>query len=126
VDGVGQLEDGTTDLLAIDDRGGPTVVSEATPRSMPLSALQHGSIDYCRKIAEMAILTDLARHNPGEPEREAAALIETENRIAEAIFNVTNWWHQTIEDDAENTGIQAALLVAQSKRGREKLAGDCL
>jgi two-component system, chemotaxis family, protein-glutamate methylesterase/glutaminase len=95
---TGQLDDGTAGLLAIKDRGGTTVVqepSEATAQSMPLSALHHVSIDHRCTLAEMAILlTYLARDDPSEPElKAAAALMETENRIAEGIFNVADWWH---------------------------------
>jgi two-component system, chemotaxis family, protein-glutamate methylesterase/glutaminase len=95
---TGQFDDGTAGLLAIKDRGGTTIVqepSEATTRSMPLSALQHVGIDHRCKIAEMAVLlAELANDDPADPEPEtAAALMETENRIAEGIFSVADWWH---------------------------------
>lgn len=95
---TGQLDDGTAGLLAIKDRGGTTIVqepSEATAQSMPLSALRHVSIDHRCKLADMAILlTELAKDDPDEVELEpVAALMETENRIADGIFNVADWWH---------------------------------
>jgi two-component system chemotaxis response regulator CheB len=94
---TGQLDDGTAGLLAIKDRGGTTIVqdpSEATAQSMPMSALRHVPIDHRRKIADMAtLLTDLAQDDPAAgPASSTEALLETENRIADGIFYVEDWW----------------------------------
>ena len=94
---TGQLDDGTAGLLTIKDHGGTTIVqepSEATARSMPMSALRHVPIDYRCKVAEMAsLLTMLANDDPsGQPASSLEALSETENRIADGIFNVEDWW----------------------------------
>jgi two-component system, chemotaxis family, protein-glutamate methylesterase/glutaminase len=95
---TGQLDDGTAGLLAIKDRGGTTIVqepSEAAAPSMPTSALRHVPIDHRCGLDEMAkLLTDLARDDPSrvEPEPGSEALIEAENRIAEGVFRVEDWW----------------------------------
>lgn len=95
---TGQLDDGTAGLLAIKDAGGIAIVqepSEATARSMPTSALHHVNVDYCCKLAEMAkLLIALAEDPPAAlgPATERN-LLETENRIAQGIFNVDDWWH---------------------------------
>jgi two-component system chemotaxis response regulator CheB len=94
---TGQLDDGTAGLLAIKDHGGTTIVqepSEATAQSMPLSALRHVPIDHRCKIAEMAVLlSELVEDEPpADPVGPAEALLQTENRIADGIFNVDDWW----------------------------------
>ena len=53
---TGQLDDGTSGLWAIKDRGGVTVVqspSDAPFPSMPLSALQHVHIDHVSDLSSM-------------------------------------------------------------------------
>ncbi len=94
---TGQLNDGTSGLLAIKDRGGFTIVqepSEATARSMPLSAIRHMKVDRVCKLDEMArLFVELAKDDPPpEPEESLQKLMEIENRIAEGIFNVEDWW----------------------------------
>lgn len=94
---TGQLDDGTAGLLAIKDHGGTTMVqepNEATARSMPLSALRHVPIDYRCTLAQMAVrLVELANDDPADVRSEAdVALLEVENRIADGIFNVEDWW----------------------------------
>lgn len=94
---TGQLDDGTAGLLAVKDRGGTAIVqepSEATAPSMPASALRHVPVDHRCKIAEMAtLLTELANDDPADGSKDSAeALLETENRIADGIFNVEDWW----------------------------------
>jgi two-component system chemotaxis response regulator CheB len=94
---TGQLDDGTTGLLAIKDRGGISIVqepAEATAASMPLSAIRHVKIDYRCKLAEIASLfVALANDDPPTDEdRELQKLMEIENRIAEGVFNVEDWW----------------------------------
>ena len=54
---TGQLNDGTVGLLAIKDRGGFAIVqepSEATARSMPLSAIRHMKVDKICTLDQMA------------------------------------------------------------------------
>jgi two-component system chemotaxis response regulator CheB len=91
------LDDGTAGLLAIKDRGGVTIVqdpSEATAPSMPLSAIRHVKIDYLCNLAEMASLLVVLAHDdaPSEAEHDIWKLMEIENRIAEGIFSVEDWW----------------------------------
>lgn len=94
---TGQLNDGTSGLLAIKDRGGFTIVqdpSEATARSMPLSAIRHIKVDKVCTLEYMArLLVVLANDDlPPEPGQSLERLMEIENRIAEGIFNVEDWW----------------------------------
>lgn len=94
---TGQLNDGTSGLLAIKDRGGFTIVqdpSEATSRSMPQSAIRHMKVDKICTLDEMArLFVELANDAPPpEPDQPARRLMEIENRIAEGIFNVDDWW----------------------------------
>ena len=99
---TGQLDDGTSGLISIKDRGGTAIVqdpSEATAASMPQNALAHVTVDHCCKIADMAgLLVDLARDDPPAEAPEIANLIEIENRIAEGIFNVDDWWPARTND----------------------------
>jgi two-component system chemotaxis response regulator CheB len=93
---TGQLNDGTSGLLAIKDRGGFTIVqepSEATARSMPLSAIRHMKVDRICKLKEMArLFVELANDDPPEAGDAVQQLMAIENRIAEGIFNVEDWW----------------------------------
>ena len=94
---TGQLNDGTSGLLAIKDRGGFTIVqepSEATARSMPLSAIRHMKVDKICTLDEMArLFVLLADDDPPEETQETLQkLMEIENRIAEGIFKVEDWW----------------------------------
>lgn len=93
---TGQLNDGTSGLLAIKDRGGFTIVQEpgeATARSMPLSAIQHMKVDRICTLEEMARLFVVLANDAPPPEHGALdKLMEIENRIAEGIFNVEDWW----------------------------------
>lgn len=68
--------------------------SEATAASMPRSALAHVNVDYCCLLAEMAeIFVRLANDDPATPEQgNRDELMEIENRIAEGIFDVHDWW----------------------------------
>ncbi len=94
---TGQLNDGTSGLLTIKDRGGFTIVqepAEATARSMPLSAIRHMKVDRVCTLDEMArLFVELANDAP-PPESSSATerLMEIENRIAEGIFTVEDWW----------------------------------
>ncbi len=94
---TGQLDDGAAGLLAVKDRGGFTIVqepSEATARSMPLSAIRHMKVDRICTLDEMARLFVVLANDapPREPAESLQALMEIENRIAEGIFNVEDWW----------------------------------
>ena len=93
---TGQLNDGTSGLLAIKDRGGFTIVqepSEATARSMPLSAIRHMKVDRVCTLEQMShLLVELANDAPPETEPALEKLMEIENRIAEGVFNVEDWW----------------------------------
>ncbi len=105
---TGQLDDGTAGLLAIKDRGGTTIVqepSEATAASMPLSALAHVPVDFKCKIAEMApLLVRLAKDDPSaEAPPDLDRLMGIENRIADGVFNVDDWW--VLEQMSEPSGL---------------------
>lgn len=93
---TGQLNDGTSGLLAVKDRGGFTIVqepSEATARSMPLSAIRHMKVDRVCTLDEMGrLFVELANDDPPEAEQSLERLMEIENRIAEGIFKVEDWW----------------------------------
>lgn len=121
---TGQLDDGTAGLLAIKDRGGITVVqepSEATAASMPRSALAHVSVDHCCTLAEMArLFVSLANDDPPATGPEALdRLIDIENRIAEGIFSVGDWW--SLEQMSAPSGLncpncRSALYEVGDKR----------
>jgi two-component system chemotaxis response regulator CheB len=94
---TGQLNDGTSGLLAIKDRGGFTIAqdpAEATCPGMPLSAIRHMKVDKICTLDEMArLLVDLANDDPPpETEQSLQTLMQIENRIAEGIFKVHDWW----------------------------------
>ncbi len=94
---TGQLNDGTSGLLTVKDRGGFTIVQEpkeATARSMPLSAIRHMEVDKVCTLEEMArLFVELANDAPPPESQESLnSLMEIENRIAEGIFNVEDWW----------------------------------
>jgi two-component system chemotaxis response regulator CheB len=94
---TGQLNDGTSGLLSIKDRGGFTIVqdpSEATARSMPLSAIQHIQVDKVCTLDEMARLFVVLANDAPPPETTGSLqeLMDIENRIAQGIFNVEDWW----------------------------------
>ncbi|MCA1492197.1 chemotaxis protein CheB [Ensifer sp. NBAIM29] len=93
---TGQLNDGTSGLLAIKDRGGFTIVQEpgeATSRSMPLSAIRHVSVDRVCTLDEMArLFVELANDAPPPDDQTLQRLMQIENRIAGGIFRVEDWW----------------------------------
>lgn len=83
----GSLDDGTAGLRAIKQLGGTAIVQdpeEALFSSMPRSALEHVSVDYCLPVAEIArVLTQLASARAVDEEvREMPHEIDIENRIA--------------------------------------------
>jgi two-component system chemotaxis response regulator CheB len=83
----GQLDDGTAGLWAVKDRGGLAVVQDpqdAVYPSMPLSALQYISADYCLPISKLGPVLDRlvgqsAAQEEGFPVSQALAI---ETRIA--------------------------------------------
>ena len=94
---TGQLNDGTSGLLAIKDRGGFAIVQEpreATASSMLRSAIRHMKVDKVCTLDEMARLFVVLANDapPPETEQSLQRLMEIENRIAEGIFNVEDWW----------------------------------
>lgn len=121
---TGQLDDGTSGLLAIKDRGGTTIVqdpAEATAPSMPLSALRHVPIDHQCTLAKMApLFVALAKDDPAGEEPEALAkLMEIESRIAEGILSVDDWW--ALEQMSAPSGFncpscRSALYELEDKR----------
>jgi two-component system chemotaxis response regulator CheB len=105
---TGQLNDGTSGLLAIQDRGGFTIVQEpgeATARSMPLSAIRHMKVDKVCTLDEMArVFVELANDAPpAETEGSLQKLMEIENRIAEGIFKVEDW--RVLEEMSTPSGL---------------------
>jgi len=72
---------------------------------MPQSALRHVDVDHRCTLDEMAkLLVDLANDAPTEPApRAAEALLETENRIAEGVFNLGDWWR--VEQMSKPSGL---------------------
>ena len=112
---TGQLDDGTAGLLAIKDRGGTAVVqdpSEATAQSMPMSAIQHVAIDYCCKLVEMApLFIKLANDDPAMQARpDLENLMEIENRIADGVFSVDDWWG--LEQMSAPSGLSVRIAAA--------------
>ncbi len=93
---TGQLNDGTSGLLAIKDRGGFTIAqdpAEATARSMPLSAIRHVKVDKVCALDTMAhLLVELAKDAPPKTDESLQRLMEIENRIAEGIFTADDWF----------------------------------
>jgi two-component system chemotaxis response regulator CheB len=92
---TGALDDGTSGLLAIKQQGGIAIVQdpdEALYPSMPQSAIEHVSIDYCLPLAEIGpLLTRLAHDSvqtepPSPPDEE----MQREIRIAAMETNALN------------------------------------
>lgn len=121
---TGQLNDGTSGLLAIKDRGGFTIAqdpAEATARSMPLSAIRHVKVDKVCALDEMArLIIELANDAPppetGDPLQRT---MEIENRIAEGIFTVEDWF--ALEQMSQPSGLncpacQSALYELKDSR----------
>ncbi len=83
---TGQLNDGTSGLLAIKDRGGFTIVPEPKEvTASSLSAIRHMKVDRVCTLHDMATLfVELANDAP-PPESASAIenLMKIENRIAE-------------------------------------------
>jgi two-component system, chemotaxis family, protein-glutamate methylesterase/glutaminase len=83
---TGQLDDGTSGLWAVKDRGGIAVVQsprDAQFPSMPMSALQHVDVDHVVDLEQLPdLLAEVVQQPvPSEP-REVTAAMRTENEIA--------------------------------------------
>jgi two-component system chemotaxis response regulator CheB len=92
---TGALDDGTSGLLAIKQRGGIAVVQDPTDAlypSMPQSALEHVSIDYCLPVVQIGpLLTHLAhKHVPAAQLSPPAEEMQREIRIAAMESNALN------------------------------------
>jgi two-component system chemotaxis response regulator CheB len=60
---------------------------------MPESAIRHMKVDKVCRLSDMASLfVTLATNAPPRTEPSLQTLMEIENRIAEGIFNVEDWW----------------------------------
>jgi two-component system chemotaxis response regulator CheB len=61
---------------------------------MPLSAIRHMTIDKVCTLEEMArLFIELANYAPPpESEQSLQKLMEIENRVAEGIFKLEDWW----------------------------------
>jgi two-component system, chemotaxis family, protein-glutamate methylesterase/glutaminase len=87
---------------------------------MPVSALRHVPVDHCCKLAEIAALfVKLAEDDPPPDERDVENLMAIENRIAEGIFSVDDWWG--LEQMSEPSGLncpncRSALYELNDKR----------
>jgi two-component system chemotaxis response regulator CheB len=83
---TGQLDDGTSGLWAVKDRGGIAVVQ--SPRtalfpSMPMSALQHVAVDHVVDLEQLPeLLMQLALESVPRVPQEVTATMHTENEIA--------------------------------------------
>jgi len=83
---TGELDDGTAGLWSVKYRGGITVVQDpedAAHPSMPRSAANNVSIDYCLPLAEIGPLLVRLADDPFEEESlPPSEKLEIENRIA--------------------------------------------
>jgi two-component system chemotaxis response regulator CheB len=92
---TGALDDGTSGLLAIKQRGGIAVVQdpdEALYPSMPQSAIAHVAVDYCLPLAEIGPLLTRLAHDPVQTESLSppAEEMQREIRIAAMETNGLN------------------------------------
>lgn len=96
---TGSLDDGTAGLLAVKRQGGIAIVQdprEALYPSMPQSALEHVSVDYCLPLIDIAAQI---RHLVGEQVTQeelpqVPAGMEEEVKIAAMETNPTNYHEQ--------------------------------
>ena len=100
----GNLDDGTSGLLAIKRRGGVAVVQdpeEAFFPSMPESAMQHVAVDHVVKLARLAgLLSELAKQPPTEEEQVAFDDAEKDLEYSEIDL-------ERIENPADHPGVLA-------------------
>jgi len=84
---TGDLDDGTSGLWAIKERGGIAIAqdpAEALYPSMPRSAIQHVAVDHVVPIGALAALLATVTSVPleGAPAPQRSAELETEVQIA--------------------------------------------
>ena len=83
---TGQLDDGTSGLWAVKDRGGIAVVQSpqtAQYPSMPMSALQHVDVDHVVDLEQLPeLLMQLAQEPVPRVPQEVTATMHTEHEIA--------------------------------------------
>jgi two-component system chemotaxis response regulator CheB len=100
----GNLDDGTSGLLAIKRRSGVAVVQdpeEAIFSSMPESAMQHVSVDHVVKLARLAgLLSELAKQPPTEEDQ--VALDDAEKDLEYSEIDL-----ERIENPADHPGVLA-------------------
>ena len=100
----GNLDDGTSGLLAIKRRGGIAVVqdpAEAMFSSMPQSAVDHVAVDHVVKLDRMAsLLTELTQQAPGAEDLVSKDDIEKEVEYSEIDL-------ARIDDAADHPGVLA-------------------
>ena len=88
---TGNLDDGTSGLLAIKERGGTTVIqdpADAEAPSMPLSAARHAEIDH--KVPLAAVASLLTRLTTERTELEKRAMPRRPDIEAEVAFHDGN------------------------------------
>lgn len=124
---TGFLDDGTAGLWAIKERGGTAVVQnpeEALAPSMPRSALQHVSVDYCVTLKDMApLLVQLActpvnqkGASPVPKRLETEVKIAKENNALEA--GITQWGEPSLYACPECHGVLLQLKEGNNVRFR--------
>jgi two-component system chemotaxis response regulator CheB len=100
----GNLDDGTSGLLAIKRRGGVAVVQdpeEAIFSSMPESAIQHVAVEHIVKLSRLAaLLGELATRPPTEEEQVAFDDAEKDLEYSEIDL-------ERIENPADHPGVLA-------------------
>jgi two-component system, chemotaxis family, protein-glutamate methylesterase/glutaminase len=95
---TGGLDDGTSGLWAIKERGGIATVqdpTEATAPSMPLSALKHVLVDYKVRLKEIPPLLARLTEEPAEQNGQLVSReMETETKIARGENAIAAGIHQ--------------------------------
>lgn len=91
---TGQLDDGTSGLMEVEERGGTTIVqdpNDALAPSMPRSALLHVAVDHCCTMATLGgLLTELAADPTDSVLPPTARLAELEWRISSGMYTVSD------------------------------------
>jgi two-component system, chemotaxis family, protein-glutamate methylesterase/glutaminase len=91
---TGRLDDGTSGLWSIKDRGGIAIVQspdEAPEPSMPRSALQHVAVDYTLTLNAMpAVLESLTHEEVHEPQPSHNGQLAAETSVALGAYALTS------------------------------------